>query len=179
LCCSSPHAHRALITSQPSFFRCLRLSAPPRRAHLPATRRIGTPQPSAPAVLPTGEGPAETPCGVGLVPSMPGWGADMHLGRAVAWPRRESVRLPLPPREPSLASPHVRRTRYRFGPVPLACRPAYRPCASAPPVAGSGLAETAVGPVSPVSGLMSIRQPVSRAASRAFCPSLPMASDSW
>jgi hypothetical protein len=26
---------------------------------------------------------------------------------------------------------------------------------------------------------MSIRQPVSRAASRAFCPSLPMASDSW
>jgi hypothetical protein len=29
------------------------------------------------------------------------------------------------------------------------------------------------------SGLMSIRQPVSRAASRAFCPSLPMASDNW
>jgi hypothetical protein len=26
---------------------------------------------------------------------------------------------------------------------------------------------------------MSIRQPVSRAASRAFCPSLPMASESW
>ncbi len=30
-----------------------------------------------------------------------------------------------------------------------------------------------------VSGRMSIRQPVSRAASRAFCPSLPIASDSW
>ena len=30
-----------------------------------------------------------------------------------------------------------------------------------------------------VSDLMSIRQPVSRAASRAFWPSLPMASDSW
>jgi hypothetical protein len=29
------------------------------------------------------------------------------------------------------------------------------------------------------SDLMSIRQPVSRAASRAFWPSLPMASDSW
>lgn len=30
-----------------------------------------------------------------------------------------------------------------------------------------------------VSGLMSMRQPVSRAARRAFCPSLPIASDSW
>jgi hypothetical protein len=30
-----------------------------------------------------------------------------------------------------------------------------------------------------VSLWMSIRQPVSRAASRAFCPSLPIASDSW
>jgi hypothetical protein len=29
------------------------------------------------------------------------------------------------------------------------------------------------------SGRMSIRQPVSRAASRAFCPSLPIASESW
>jgi hypothetical protein len=29
------------------------------------------------------------------------------------------------------------------------------------------------------SDLMSMRQPVSRAASRAFCPSLPIASDSW
>ena len=29
------------------------------------------------------------------------------------------------------------------------------------------------------SGLMSIRQPVSLAASRAFCPSLPMARESW
>ena len=32
---------------------------------------------------------------------------------------------------------------------------------------------------SAVSGRMSIRQPVSLAASRAFWPSLPMASDSW
>jgi hypothetical protein len=39
---------------------------------------------------------------------------------------------------------------------------------------GSGLA-----PLSSVSAWMSIRQPVSRAARRAFCPSLPMASDSW
>ncbi len=30
-----------------------------------------------------------------------------------------------------------------------------------------------------VSGRMSIRQPVSRAARRAFWPSLPIASDSW
>ena len=32
---------------------------------------------------------------------------------------------------------------------------------------------------SATSDLMSIRQPVSRAARRAFCPSLPMARDSW
>ncbi len=30
-----------------------------------------------------------------------------------------------------------------------------------------------------VSGRMSMRHPVSRAARRAFCPSLPIASDSW
>lgn len=34
-------------------------------------------------------------------------------------------------------------------------------------------------PPSAVSGRMSMRQPVSRAARRAFCPSLPMASESW
>jgi len=33
--------------------------------------------------------------------------------------------------------------------------------------------------VTSVSGRMSIRQPVSRAARRAFCPSLPMARESW
>ena len=37
----------------------------------------------------------------------------------------------------------------------------------------------APGPGRSTSGRMSIRQPVSRAASRAFCPSLPIASDSW
>jgi hypothetical protein len=147
----------------------------------PATRRIDTPLPSEPAVPSAGEGPAETPCGAGLVPSMPGLGAGMHLGQAVAWSRREPVRFPLPPREPSQVSPHVIRTRHKSGSVRLARSPAYRPSASAPPVTGStgsGPAETAAGPVSPVSGLISMRQPVSRAASRAFCPSLPMASDS-
>ena len=39
--------------------------------------------------------------------------------------------------------------------------------------AGSGAAATAA------SDLISMRQPVSLAASRAFCPSLPIASDSW
>ena len=34
-------------------------------------------------------------------------------------------------------------------------------------------------PAVPPSGRMSMRQPVSRAASRAFCPSRPMASESW
>ncbi len=35
------------------------------------------------------------------------------------------------------------------------------------------------GGVRSTSGRMSIRQPVNRAASRAFWPSLPMASESW
>ncbi len=41
--------------------------------------------------------------------------------------------------------------------------------------ASAGRSEPAGG----VSGRMSIRQPVSFAASRAFCPSRPMASESW
>jgi hypothetical protein len=44
---------------------------------------------------------------------------------------------------------------------------------SGAPVAGSGAAAGAV------SDTMSIFQPVSRAASRAFWPSLPIASESW
>jgi hypothetical protein len=46
-----------------------------------------------------------------------------------------------------------------------------------------GLGAVTAGPSSTIAGLvsdrMSIRQPVRRAASRAFCPSLPMARDSW
>lgn len=38
---------------------------------------------------------------------------------------------------------------------------------------------TAAPPVNPLSGRMSMRQPVNRAARRAFCPSRPMANDSW
>jgi hypothetical protein len=43
-------------------------------------------------------------------------------------------------------------------------------------LAGVGGAEAEAGAVS---GRMSMRHPVIRAASRAFCPSLPMASESW
>lgn len=39
--------------------------------------------------------------------------------------------------------------------------------------------ESQRGGYSAVSGRMSIRQPVRRAASRAFCPSRPIASESW
>ena len=47
--------------------------------------------------------------------------------------------------------------------------------------ASDGFAEGKVpdAPPWPPSGRMSIRHPVSRAASRAFCPSRPIASDSW
>ncbi len=46
-------------------------------------------------------------------------------------------------------------------------------------VGPSAVAATGPLPAVPPSGRMSMRQPVSRAASRAFCPSLPMASESW
>ncbi len=46
------------------------------------------------------------------------------------------------------------------------------------PPAGPGPAGPA-GLAGPLSGRMSMRQPVSRAARRAFCPSRPMAKDSW
>jgi hypothetical protein len=69
---------------------------------------------------------------------------------------------------------------------PWARRLAYQAASGAPDPAtlspsgatSSGAADAAAGPELAVSGLMSIRQPVSLAASRAFCPSLPMASDS-
>ncbi len=48
-------------------------------------------------------------------------------------------------------------------------------------VEGSGVEDRGAGAAAPMapSERMSIRHPVSRAASRAFCPSLPMASESW
>ncbi len=58
-------------------------------------------------------------------------------------------------------------TAHRPAAFPVAVRPG-RPGQS-PAASGSGS----------VSERMSMRQPVSRAASRAFCPSLPMANDSW
>lgn len=68
----------------------------------------------------------------------------------------------------------------RSGPEPLPGRSRPRPrpvqaCSAARPGSRSRSASAGAG----VSGRMSIRQPVSRAASRAFCPSFPIASDSW
>jgi hypothetical protein len=45
--------------------------------------------------------------------------------------------------------------------------------------AGEPAAPGGVAPPVSVSGRMSIRQPVSFAASRAFCPSRPIARESW
>ena len=58
--------------------------------------------------------------------------------------------------------------------------PNTRPSAHQPtaPAHESG-PEGSAGPPPPSSERMSMRQPVSFAASRAFCPSLPMARDSW
>jgi len=48
---------------------------------------------------------------------------------------------------------------------------------TSPPAAAGCAAVSLAG--GSASDLMSIRQPVRRAASRAFCPSLPIASESW
>jgi len=45
--------------------------------------------------------------------------------------------------------------------------------------AGSSAGETAASDLVSASDLISMRHPVSLAASLAFCPSLPIASDSW
>lgn len=103
----------------------------------------------------------------------------------------------LPPRTPLLPQgcgrPHSLATarnrvpgRGPYGPLPACSGPAPEPLRTRP---GPFQACSAACPWSPparsasapagVSGRMSIRQPVSRAARRAFCPSFPMASDSW
>lgn len=67
-------------------------------------------------------------------------------------------RRPVPPRR-QLRSPRGDRPAA----APLSCAPSPSPSPS----------------VCSVSGRISMRQPVRRAARRAFCPSLPIASDSW
>ena len=75
----------------------------------------------------------------------------------------------------------------RVRPLPAAHAGADRRCHQAQPALSVGTASTAVAstavasmvPGRATSGWMSMRQPVSRAASRAFWPSLPMANDSW
>src|SRR5690606_30466179 len=67
---------------------------------------------------------------------------------------------------------------YRSG--PLRTEGGY--CSGVPPAAEAACGPAGAGsdcPAVSASLRMSIRHPVSRAASRAFCPSLPMASDSW
>jgi hypothetical protein len=84
-------------------------------------------------------------------------------------PARCSVRTVIPltslprPRTPGTGADHAP------GAGPQAGSTSEAAPAGAEPTADSGLA----------SDLMSIRHPVSRAASRTFCPSLPMARENW
>jgi hypothetical protein len=68
------------------------------------------------------------------------------------------------------------------GPLPVGARPA-GPLPTGPALAGPALAGSGLAPegrsAGAASDLMSMRQPVSLAASLAFWPSLPIASDSW
>ena len=71
------------------------------------------------------------------------------------------------PRQPDAGADR----RAQAGPVPPGAAGSADGAAAAPGAPAAVTRST--------SGRMSIRQPVSRAASRAFWPSLPMASDSW
>jgi hypothetical protein len=151
-----------------------------------ASRRMppGIPRPCRPAVPPAGEARAERLGDAGLVPSMPGSGAGMHPGQEAARRRRERSHFPLPPRGSARIWPRGLRTRRKSGSESAPpSQPAYRAGAAsapgrAPGSSSSGPAEAATGPASAVSARMSMRQPVSRAASRTFCPSFPIASES-
>jgi hypothetical protein len=80
-------------------------------------------------------------------------------------------------------SPSSRKTRHRgTSPKSLRRKTAGYASVEAPAaLAASVVAARGAGAEAPTapSERMSIRQPVRRAASRAFCPSLPMASESW
>src|SRR6478609_335161 len=59
------------------------------------------------------------------------------------------------------------------------CGGVYRSAASAALVSDVAVRGAGADALTAPSERMSIRQPVSRAASRAFCPSLPIARESW
>jgi hypothetical protein len=109
LCCSSPHAHRALIAIS-AFFPPVRPSVRPVRSLATVRPRAaasqlssqavpsGIPRPYRPAMPPGGAGLARMPADGGHVPSMPGLDAGMHPGQAAAWRRPGRFRPRLPPR---------------------------------------------------------------------------------
>ena len=101
-------------------------------------------------------------------------------GSSRAWPRATPHPIQVRVGAPALPVPAYRA----FAPAPPAVAPVTRPARRR---RGPALASTSgrVGtpahavPRRPVSARISMRQPVSRAARRAFCPSLPIASESW
>jgi hypothetical protein len=180
-CSSGAHSNLSLFLPVPPAVGTATPAFQPARLMLVTGRTLGSPnltsgipRPSRPAAWPASEGPARMPCGAGLVPSMPGADASAHLGPAAAPQRREQSRPLQPLRGSTLSWPRVHRTLCRCGSVQPVLLLAYRAGCSSGAARSSGCAR-----LSAVSGRMSIRQLVSRAARRAFCPSLPIASDNW
>ncbi len=183
--------HRRMLIGRSSqisaFFRSHQPTATANcRSAARASRRLppGIPRPCHPAARPGGEVPASKPCGAGLVPSMPGSGAGMHPGQVAARQRRERSRLRRRPSGSARAWRRGHRIRYSSGWGSALPVSAYRACASSAPgtlpaSSSSGRADAATGAASAVSARISMRQPVSRAARRTFCPSFPIASESW
>ncbi len=146
-------------------------------AHRTGVERPGV-QGTRESATPFGEVEA---CEVGVQPSTPTRPAASRVGHGA-----HAVLVPDHPQEDGpespLPTPHARAHRPLVGTWST----------NGMPVAWPGLAQSSAighepGPEGsspgaawpPSSDRMSIRHPVSLAASRAFCPSLPMASESW
>jgi hypothetical protein len=157
---------------------------------LPA-RRTGA-SPRCPASPGLGR-PGRTPDGGPPGQDRQGRGADKHPDRAAYRDGRERMHPRPPPHAADRSWPPAAGSRCRFAPgmlgstsdqTPLSLPPRadVTPSSAAPYGCSSAICP-ADGRNQPcgcsVSGRMSIRHPVSRAASRAFWPSLPIASESW
>ncbi len=184
-------------------FPCRSLTVAPVRAVQPArrlrpARRCGA-VPWCPA-LPSPGRPGGTPDGGSPDRDRPVRGAHTLPDRAAYREDRGRTRPRPAPYAADHPGPHAHGTPHRFaegmhehasGQTQFSLPPR-TPC----PLRGKGPPGSTYSAFSParrvgdrhirspadsvsVSGRMSIRQPVSRAASRAFCPSLPIARESW
>ena len=170
--------------------RSARANAPSDRG-LHAARRRGARTPRGPAPTPTGRRPpspsrTRTTRSSAASVAFPRHPTQVRSGDAIA--HASAGRLLGGPRSAtSTAAPPGRARPPRRRRLLATAAGSASATAAGSSAAGSSTGAAAAGAgaagrdssATCVSDLMSIRHPVSRAASRAFCPSLPIASDSW